>query len=131
MRLLIIGGGLAGLSAAIVLAKKGFDVIGADGLWSKAREMAFPQAPAPSFTGQTAWRAMVGRHSEISDGITVFAGPRGRVGCSPVSADEMYVFMVENTPEPSRPAKEEWPARLRELLGDYGGVIAWVRDRVS
>jgi 2-polyprenyl-6-methoxyphenol hydroxylase-like FAD-dependent oxidoreductase len=106
-------------------------VIGADGLWSKVREMAFPHAPAPSFTGQTTWRATVPRHPEISDGITVFAGPRGRVGCNPVSADEMYVFMVENTPNLSRPAQEQWPALLRDLLSDYRGVIARAREQVT
>src|SRR5215472_6802260 len=43
----------------------------------------------------------------------------------------MYVFMVENTPETTRPAEEDWPAMLRDLLGDHGGVIAWARERVG
>lgn len=106
-------------------------VVGADGVWSKVRELAFPHAPAPSFTGQTAWRVTVPRHAEISEGITIYVGPRGRAGCNPVSADEMYVFIVETTERPSRPAQQEWPALLRDLLGDYGGVIAWAREQVA
>jgi 2-polyprenyl-6-methoxyphenol hydroxylase-like FAD-dependent oxidoreductase len=34
-------------------------LVGADGLWSKVRELAFGDEPAPSFTGQTAWRTTV------------------------------------------------------------------------
>jgi 2-polyprenyl-6-methoxyphenol hydroxylase-like FAD-dependent oxidoreductase len=106
-------------------------VVGADGLWSKVRALAVPHAPAPSFTGHTVWRVMMPRHAEISEGITVYIGPRGRVGCNPVSADEMYVFVVENTPEPTRPPEAEWPATVRNLLDGYGGVIAWARDQIA
>ena len=36
-------------------------VVGADGLHSRTRELAFPDAPKPFFTGQTVWRAVVPR----------------------------------------------------------------------
>lgn len=107
-------------------------VVGADGLRSKTREMAFPEAPSPSFAGQTAWRVVVPRHPEVSEGINIFIGSHGgRVGCNPVSPEEMYVFIGENMAEPTRPGQEDWPELLRELLSDYGGVIAWARERVG
>jgi 2-polyprenyl-6-methoxyphenol hydroxylase-like FAD-dependent oxidoreductase len=105
-------------------------LVGADGLWSKVRELAFGDEPAPSFAGQTAWRVMVPRAPEIDGGIVIYNGPKGRVGCNPVSADEMYVFAGENTPESARPPRQEWPALLRELLSGYGAVIEQAREQV-
>jgi 2-polyprenyl-6-methoxyphenol hydroxylase-like FAD-dependent oxidoreductase len=106
-------------------------LIGADGVWSKVRELAFGDEPAPAFTGQTAWRVMVPRAPEVDEGVVVYTGPRGRVGCNPVSADEMYVFVLENTPQPSRPPQEEWPAKVREMLAGYGPVIERARGQVA
>jgi 2-polyprenyl-6-methoxyphenol hydroxylase-like FAD-dependent oxidoreductase len=106
-------------------------VVGADGLHSKVRNLAFPDAPQPFFTGQTVWRVTVPRADEISDGIAMYYGPRNKVGCSPVSDDEMYIFVVENTPEITRPPQQEWPAVVQALLAEYSGVIAWVRERVT
>lgn len=106
-------------------------VVGADGLHSKVRDLAFPDAPQPFFTGQTVWRVTLPRADEISDGIAMYYGPRNKVGCSPVSDDEMYIFVVENTPEITRPPQEEWPAVVQALLAEYSGVVAWVRERVT
>ena len=106
-------------------------VVGADGLHSKVRDLAFPRMPQPFFTGQTVWRVTLPRPDEISDGIAMFYGPRNKVGCSPVADDEMYIFIVENTPEITRPPQQEWPALVQALLAEYSGVIAWVRERAT
>jgi len=106
-------------------------VVGADGLHSKVRDLAFPDVPQPFFTGQTVWRMTLPRPDEISDGIVMFYGPRNKVGCSPLSDDEMYIFLVENTPEITRPPQEAWPALVQGLLAEYRGVIAWVRDQAT
>lgn len=63
-------------------------LIGADGLWSKVRELAFGDESSPAFTGQTAWRVTVPRAPEVDEGIMIYNGPRGRIGCNPVSADQ-------------------------------------------
>jgi 2-polyprenyl-6-methoxyphenol hydroxylase-like FAD-dependent oxidoreductase len=55
-------------------------VVGADGLRSKVRDLAFPDAPEPFFTGQTVWRMTLPRPDEISDGIVMYYGPRNSVG---------------------------------------------------
>jgi 2-polyprenyl-6-methoxyphenol hydroxylase-like FAD-dependent oxidoreductase len=106
-------------------------VVGADGLHSNVRDLAFPDVPEPFFTGQTVWRMTLPRPDEISDGIVMYYGPRNKVGCSPISDDEMYIFVVENTPEITRPPQEEWPALVQALLAEYRGVVAWVRDQAT
>lgn len=106
-------------------------VVGSDGLHSKVRELVFPDAPEPFFTGQTVWRAVVPRPADLSDDMAMYYGPRLKAGCNPTSASEMYIFAVENTPEITRPLREQWPELIRELLADFSGVIGWARERMT
>jgi 2-polyprenyl-6-methoxyphenol hydroxylase-like FAD-dependent oxidoreductase len=106
-------------------------VVGADGLHSKVRELVFPDAPEPAFTGQTVWRAVVPRPDGLENDMGMFYGPRNKAGCNPVSDEEMYVFVVENTPELTRPPRAQWPELIRGLLTEYGGVIGWARERMT
>jgi 2-polyprenyl-6-methoxyphenol hydroxylase-like FAD-dependent oxidoreductase len=105
-------------------------VVGADGLHSKVRDLVFPEAPEPFFTGQTVWRAVVPRPSEVSDDMAMYYG-RLKAGCNPVSDEEMYIFVVENTPEVTRPPRERWPEMIQALLVDFDGVIGWARERMT
>jgi 2-polyprenyl-6-methoxyphenol hydroxylase-like FAD-dependent oxidoreductase len=106
-------------------------VVGADGLHSAVRQLVFPQAPQPFFTGQTVWRAVVPRPSDYGPDIAMFYGPRSKAGCNPVSGTHMYVFLVENTPEISWPPREEWPGMIQDVLAEYRGVIGWARGRMT
>jgi CheY-like chemotaxis protein len=67
----------------------------------------------------------------MSDDIGMYYGPRLKAGCNPTSDREMYVFVVENTPEVTRPPREQWPELIRELLSDFGGIIGWARERMT
>jgi 2-polyprenyl-6-methoxyphenol hydroxylase-like FAD-dependent oxidoreductase len=104
-------------------------VVGADGSNSKVRQLIFGKERKPAFTGQAAWRAMVERPPQV-DAWHAFYGPRNKTGFNPVSEREMYVFLVQNIAENSRIAPENLPARLREQLADFGGVVAEVRERI-
>jgi 2-polyprenyl-6-methoxyphenol hydroxylase-like FAD-dependent oxidoreductase len=106
-------------------------VVGADGLHSRVRELAFPQAPQPCFTGQTVWRAVVPRPADSDNDIAMYYGSRNKAGCNPVSETEMYVFVVENTPTITRPPREEWPDLIRAQLEEYGGIIGWAREQMT
>jgi 2-polyprenyl-6-methoxyphenol hydroxylase-like FAD-dependent oxidoreductase len=105
-------------------------VVGCDGVHSKVRSLVFPDAREPFFTGQTVWRAVVPRAREMED-LVMFYGPRLKAGCNPVSDEEMYVFVVENTPEVTRPPREQWPEMIQELLSDFDGTVAWARQRMT
>lgn len=106
-------------------------LVGADGLHSKIRELAFPDAPRPFFTGQTVWRAVVGRPGDLTDDMAMYYGSTIKAGCNPVSATEMYIFAVENTPEITSPVRNEWPGLIQALLAEHQGVIGWARDRMT
>src|SRR5438045_580333 len=109
-RVLILGGGIAGMSLAIVLQRAGiaaevaaieqdaalvsviftdgttagYDlVVGADGVHSRLRAMLFPGAPPPVFTGQGCWRAVVPRPAAI-DCAQVYVGGPVKAGIVPV-----------------------------------------------
>jgi 2-polyprenyl-6-methoxyphenol hydroxylase-like FAD-dependent oxidoreductase len=105
-------------------------VVGCDGVHSKVRSLVFPEVEEPFFTGQTVWRAVVPRAPEIDD-LVMFYGPRLKAGCNPVSDEEMYVFVVENTPEVTRPPREQWPEMIQALLTDFEGTVAWARERMT
>jgi 2-polyprenyl-6-methoxyphenol hydroxylase-like FAD-dependent oxidoreductase len=106
-------------------------VVGADGLHSRVRELVFPDAPEPYYTGQTVWRVIVDRPADLPDDMAMFYGPRAKCGCNPISSKQMYIFLVQNTDDHRRPPREEWPGLVREQLTDFDGIVAWVRERVD
>jgi 2-polyprenyl-6-methoxyphenol hydroxylase-like FAD-dependent oxidoreductase len=111
--------------------RRHFDlVIGADGLFSKARQLIFPQAPVPAYLGQTIWRLIVPRPAAI-DRRHYFLGGPVKVGLTPVSAAEMYMFLLQNTPEPIRLPDDALAPALGELLAGYGGELASIRAGLS
>jgi len=69
-------------------------VVGADGLYSKLRQALFPAAPAPRYSGQGVWRAVVPRPPEVST-CTMWVGPKVKPGVNPVSKTQMYLFITE------------------------------------
>jgi len=105
-------------------------VVGADGAYSKVRELAFGPDVRPRYTGQTVWRATVERPPEVTT-LHVYYGGKGQPGFNPVSPDEMYVFLVQNSPDNERIPAERLPGALREQLAGFGGLLAEARDRIT
>ena len=101
-------------------------VVGADGIYSKMRSMIFPGAPKPKFTDQGCWRIVAERPPEIDRAEIYFGGPL-KVGMSPISQSQMYVFLLEHVPGNPRFASETHVAHLSDLLAPFGGNVPAVR----
>jgi len=104
-------------------------VVGADGVSSRTRAQIFPDAPGPEYTGQSVWRMFVPRPPEV-DRRHYFLGGRAKVGWTPISATEMYLFVVERTPRRVR-EPHELPGALVDLLEPYGGYVRRIRALID
>lgn len=106
-------------------------VIGADGAFSATREMLFPEAPVPQYTGQFCWRLLARRPAEI-DRPLFFVGADLTCGLMPVSQDQMYLWLLENSPERRYLDEAAVPGRLKQMLAPFGGrAIAAVREAID
>jgi 2-polyprenyl-6-methoxyphenol hydroxylase-like FAD-dependent oxidoreductase len=104
-------------------------VIGADGVFSRVRDLLFPNAPKPEYTGQCVWRLVAKRPPEV-DRRHFFLGGPVKVGLTPVSAEQMYMFLLETTPRRPVMADDEMSKELDRLLEGYGGLLKDIRRHV-
>lgn len=105
-------------------------VVGADGLFSRVRDLIFPMAPKPSYTGQACWRLMMARPAAIDRRHFYLGGPV-KIGLNPVSRDEMYMFLLHPSEHKLRFDDSELHLRLGQLMEGYGGVLAEIRAGLS
>src|SRR5690606_25479137 len=103
-------------------------VIGADGLYSSIRQMIFPDAPRPQFTGQGVWRHNFERPAELVS-MHVYDGPIG-MGLVPLAQRLMYMYVT--TPEPGNPRypREGLAAAMRNKLEHAPPRIAELAERI-
>lgn len=94
-------------------------VIGADGLYSKTRQTVFPEMPAPRYSGQAVWRAVLPRPPEI-DHCQIWLGIQGiKPGVNPVSQEQMYMFITEDRPVNEHVDPATFVAKMRALLAPF------------
>lgn len=111
-------------------ASECFDlVIGADGLYSRTRQLLFPDHAAPTFTGQSVWRYNFPRPEPL-DCLQAYEGRLG-VGLVPLAADLMYMFVT--TPEPGNPwyPTEGLAAVMRGKLDGMPPAIAALAAQIT
>ena len=118
----------AGVDVTLIDGTEGrYDlVIGADGIFSKMRGMIFPDAPKPQFTGQGCWRIIADRPPEVDRAEIYFGGPL-KLGMSPISQSQMYLFLLEHVPGNPWFAPETHVDHLAELMEPFGGAVTAVR----
>jgi len=104
-------------------------VIGADGVNSATREMLFPDAPKPEFTGQAVWRYNFPRSDDVQN-LRAYTGRIG-VGLVPLSQDVMYMYVT--TPEPGNPwlPLEGRAAAMRKRLEGSAPQIAPLAEQIT
>jgi 2-polyprenyl-6-methoxyphenol hydroxylase-like FAD-dependent oxidoreductase len=104
-------------------------VVGADGMNSLVRDIAFGSEYRPHYTGQMVWRATVNRPRDVECRPSYF-GPTNKSGFNPISNSQMYIYAVQNVPERPRWNDAELPALLRDLLAEFGGVLGRAREEI-
>jgi 2-polyprenyl-6-methoxyphenol hydroxylase-like FAD-dependent oxidoreductase len=107
-------------------------VIGADGLYSRVREMVFDPEIQPHYTGQVVWRYNLPRVEGL-DKIWIYLGPTGTAGFVPLAPNLMYILTIEKPP-PGTPVKlphDGLAATYRERLAPYGGPVAKHRELIT
>ena len=105
-------------------------VIGADGVWSKTRQHAFPHAPTPQYAGQMSIRWMAPGPKIPGEGMHI--SEKGRVGFYYLPQDMVYVPAVIAAPQPIRPSKAELYDLFDGLLASYPApAIQELRRRLT
>jgi 2-polyprenyl-6-methoxyphenol hydroxylase-like FAD-dependent oxidoreductase len=110
-------------------AQARYDIlIGADGLHSAIRRKVFGDIAEPVFSGQAGWRINVPRHPGVENLHVYDGGPGGKAGLVPLRRDLMYMWLTDQTSDPT-PPKGDLAALLRQKMAGFGGMIAETRDR--
>ena len=104
-------------------------VIGADGLNSATRQMLFPDAPAPEFTGQSVWRYNFAR----TDDLVSLCAYEGRIGIGLVPLSSTLMYMYVTTPEPGNPRYplDGIAAAMRGKLAGQSPKIAALAEQIT
>jgi 2-polyprenyl-6-methoxyphenol hydroxylase-like FAD-dependent oxidoreductase len=105
-------------------------VVGADGIFSKVRKLAFPHMGSPRFTGQGCWR-ITGRRPPGFDRGEFYLGHKNPAGITACGTDSVYLWVLTEDREQLRVPESEMHDRLRAHIADFGGNVAWLRDRMT
>jgi 2-polyprenyl-6-methoxyphenol hydroxylase-like FAD-dependent oxidoreductase len=104
-------------------------VVGADGMNSLVRDIAFGSEYRPHYTGQMVWRATVNRPRDVECRHSYF-GPTNKSGFNPISDSQMYIYTVQNVPERPHWHDAELATILRNLLAEFGGALGHAREEI-
>jgi 2-polyprenyl-6-methoxyphenol hydroxylase-like FAD-dependent oxidoreductase len=104
-------------------------LIGADGTYSKIRELIFPGSAGPRFNGLSVWRYNFPRPPELTWGSGHF-GRHAKAGLVPMSPSLMYMFVV--TAERGKPKMDpqHLHSNMQERLAEFGGIIGELREQI-
>ena len=105
-------------------------VVAADGVFSRTRELVFPAAAPPKYTGQFCWRLTAQRSPGI-DGVHFYMAGPVTAGLMPTSQTEMYLFLLQAEPVKIRLEEATLWRRLKELMAPFSGLLGTLRDGLS
>lgn len=106
-------------------------VIGADGVFSKLRQLLMPELAAPEYTGQACWRLQFDRPEDIVRG-RMFQSEKIKVGFNPCSPTQMYMYMMECVPKDQVWREPEvLPKMAKELLHEFEAVLKPYIDSID
>ena len=105
-------------------------VVLAQGLYSSDRRTLFPRSAEPQWCGQACWRVVVPRPTKV-DQRFFYLGGRVKVGLTPVSDAEMYLFLLESLPSNTQRKPAELFLILKELLSEFKGELQGIRASLN
>ena len=104
-------------------------VVAADGIFSKMRELAFPEAAKPVTTGQVVYRLIAERPRGF-DRTHFFMGEDCKVGFNPVSPTHMYMYLLHAVAGDPWIDPQDQPQKLYEAMEGFGGFVPQIRATV-
>jgi 2-polyprenyl-6-methoxyphenol hydroxylase-like FAD-dependent oxidoreductase len=105
-------------------------VVGADGIYSGIRKLAFPHAVRPALTGQGCWRISTRRPPGLEMGEMYFGGPFP-AGITPCGVDAVYLWMLTPHTDTRIIADAELRTMMHEKMASFGGSAGWMRDQIN
>ncbi|MFN3456641.1 MAG: FAD-dependent monooxygenase [Novosphingobium sp.] len=106
-------------------------VIGADSVYSRVRDLAFPHMGPAQPTGQGCWRISIAKPPGLDAG-EFFLGHANPCGITACGSDTVYMWMLTAHEErESYMDEEELFVTLKALLADFGGNAGWIRDNMT
>lgn len=105
-------------------------VVAADGIFSETRQLLFPEAAAPRFTGQGCWRIVADRPADL-DRAEIWIGGPVKLGLNPISQNKIYAFILEHVPDNPWYAEEDMLPQVARLLAPFGGTVATIREHLG
>lgn len=106
-------------------------LIGADGVFSKLRQILMPEQGKPQYTGQACWRLQFDRPSDMVRG-RMFQSENMKVGFNPCSPTQMYMYMMECVPESQVWREPEvLPTMAKALLQEFEAVLKPYIDSID
>ena len=105
-------------------------VVAADGVFSRTRNLLFPEAPPPTYTGQYCWRLTAERPPEIN-GVHFYMAGSITAGVMPTSQSQMYMFLLQAEPVKIRLEEATQWQRLKDLMAPFSGLLGKLRDGLS
>jgi 2-polyprenyl-6-methoxyphenol hydroxylase-like FAD-dependent oxidoreductase len=106
-------------------------VIGADGIFSTVRKLAFPDMVDAQETGQACWRISMARPPELDRGEFYF-GYKFPGGITRCAEDKIYMWLL--TPHIHKDrflSDDELYSEMKENLTPFGGNAGWIRDNMT
>lgn len=103
-------------------------LIGADGVRSQVRSLIFPEFKGSTFTHQGSWRVVVPR---VLDNSSIFLGKELKAGLNPISATHSYLYFLDHIEKDEFIEQDLWPKLLSNLLGEFKGVIADIKEQIE
>jgi 2-polyprenyl-6-methoxyphenol hydroxylase-like FAD-dependent oxidoreductase len=105
-------------------------VVGADGIFSKVRDLCFPNGAQPTATGQGCWRIVAPRPADFKRSEFYF-GHKNTAGITACSETQVYMWMLTTGSPLDRISEDEQHDMLKGHMADFGGNIGIMRDAMT